>query len=187
MAHVLLFHHAHGLTDGVLAFADDLRAAGHEVTAPDLYDGRTFDTVAEGVAHAQERGFDEIIRTGVEVAAELPADLVYAGLSLGVLPAQRLAQQRAGALGALLYHSGVPVTEFGERWPDGVPLQAHIMVDDPWEDLGVLRELAAAADGELFTYEGDRHLFTDRALDDYDPGAARLVMERTLEFLARLG
>ena len=50
MADVLLFHHAHGLTDGVRAFADRLRADGHVVVVPDLYAGRVFSTVEEGVA-----------------------------------------------------------------------------------------------------------------------------------------
>jgi dienelactone hydrolase len=187
MADVLLFHHAQGLTDGIQAFADDLRAAGHEVTVPDLYDGRTFATIDEGVAHAQELGFGTIVADGVEVAERLPRELVYAGFSLGVMPAQRLAQQRPGARGALFYHSAVPMEEFGERWPDGVPLQMHIMADDPWDDLEVMEDLSTRAGGDLFVYEGDAHLFTDRSLDDYDPDAARLVLERTLEFLARLG
>lgn len=186
MADVLLFHHAQGLTDGVRAFADQLRAAGHEVTVPDLFDGRTFATVEEGVAHAEELGFDTLTAAGVEAAEGLPHETVYAGFSLGVMPAQRLAQQRSGARGALLYHSAVPLGEFGQPWPEDVPLQMHIMLDDPWDDLPVMQELATHAGGELFTYEGDAHLFTDRSLDDHDPEAARLVMDRTLDFLARL-
>ncbi|HEX2027711.1 MAG TPA: dienelactone hydrolase family protein [Nitriliruptorales bacterium] len=186
MASVLLFHHAQGQTDGVRAFADELRRAGHVVTAPDLYDGRTFGTIDEGVAHAEELGFDTIIARGVEVAGSLPQELVYAGFSLGVMPAQRLAQQRPGARGALLYHSAVPVSEFGESWPEGVPLQMHVMMDDPWDELPIMQELASVADGALFTYEGEAHLFTDPSVDGYDAEAARLVMERTLDFLARL-
>jgi dienelactone hydrolase len=185
MAHVLLFHHARGLTDGVRAFADDLRAAGHEVTLPDLYEGRTFPTTEEGVAHAEELGFGQLIDRGVAAAEGLAEGIVYAGFSLGAMPAQRLAQQRAGARGAVLYHSAAPVTEFGERWPEDVPLQMHIMTDDPWDDLEVMEGLADDG-GELFTYDGDAHLFTDRSTDDHDAEAANLVMERTLAFLARL-
>jgi dienelactone hydrolase len=187
MADVLLFHHARGLTDGVRAFADHLRAAGHDVHVPDLYDGRIFDTIDEGVAHAQELGFETIMACGAELARSHPPGIVYAGFSLGVMPAQRLAQQRPGARGALLYHSAVPLREFGDRWLDGVPLQMHIMVDDPFEDLAIMEELAMSAGGELFTYPGDAHLFTDSSVDEYDPDAARLVVERTLDFLARLG
>lgn len=188
MADVLLFHHALGITDGIRAFADDLRGDGHAVTVPDLYGGRTFATVEEGVAHAEELGFDALIAAGVAAADGLPSELVYAGFSLGAMPAQRLAQVRPGARGALLYHSAAPLGEFGfpDRWSDDVPLQLHVMADDPFEDQPVMEALAATAGGELFTYPGDAHLFTDRSLADHDPEAARLVLERTLAFLARI-
>src|SRR5580658_2035333 len=117
MAEVLLFHHAQGRTPGFLAFADELRSAGHAVHDPDLFDGRTFDHLDEGVAYATEVGFATIIERGVRMADELPDTLVYGGFSLGVLPAQKLAQTRPGARGALLFHSCVPVREFSPSWP----------------------------------------------------------------------
>src|ERR1700754_1021925 len=104
MAEVILFHHAQGLTDGVKAFADDLRRAGHVVHLPDLYEGRTFGTLAEGMAHVEELGFGTISGRGQAAAASLPGEIVYAGMSLGVLPAQMLAQTTPGARGALLLH-----------------------------------------------------------------------------------
>jgi dienelactone hydrolase len=190
MTELVLFHHAQGLTDGVRAFADDLRAAGHTVHVPDLYEGRTFPDVATGVRHAaQEVGFDTIIARGREAAAELPDDVVYAGFSLGVLPAQMLAQTRAGARGALLMHGCVAPQELGGPWPDGVPVQVHMMDGDeemlpPNEDLAAARELAATVEAaELFLYPGDRHLFTDRSLAAYDADAAALLMQRVLAFL----
>ena len=131
MAEVLLFHHAQGLTAGVLAFADDLRGAGHSVHTPDLYDGRTFETLDEGLGYANEIGFGALFERGVKAAEGLPAELVYAGFSLGVMPAQALAQTRPGARGALLFYSAVPVSEFGPSWPDGVPVQIHGMDADP--------------------------------------------------------
>ena len=192
MAEVLLFHHAHGLTPGVVAFADVLRAAGHTVHTPDLYAGRTFATVQEGVAHAQEIGFGEVIGRGVAAAEGLPAELVYAGFSLGVLPTQALAQNRPGARGALLLHAAVPVSEFGPAWPSGVPVQVHGMDADPFfvdeGDLEAARALVAEAgehgEAELFLYPGDRHLFADSSLPDYDEAAATLLLERVLAFLA---
>lgn len=110
---MLLFHHAQGLIEGVHAFADELRAAGHEVTTPDLYDGRTFPTVQTGVDHLESLGVESVIDAAVNVAETRPTDLVYAGMSMGVMPAQKLAQTRPGARGALLYHSGVPIGAFG--------------------------------------------------------------------------
>lgn len=187
MAEVLLFHHAQGLTPGVASFADELRAAGHVVHVPDLYDGRTFDSVDEGVAHAREVGFDTIGERGRAAAEGLPNELVYAGFSLGAMPAQMLAQTRPGARGALLFHAAIPPSEFGGSWPPGVPLQIHIMEDDEWaeEDLPAARELVETVDGaELFLYPGDRHLFADSSLPEYDEYSTMLLKQRVFAFLA---
>ena len=189
MVGVLLFHHAQGLTPGVLAFADDLRASGHDVHTPDLYDARTFSELGDGVAYAEQVGFDTIVERGRLAAEGLPNDLVYAGFSLGVLPAQMLAQTRPGARGALLFHGCIPPSEFGGPWPEAVPLQMHMMDGDPWVtasggDLEVARQLEEAVPGaELFVYPGDRHLFADSSLPDYDAGAAALLLQRSLSFL----
>jgi len=187
---LLIFHHAQGQTNGFLNFAEQLRGAGHAVHAPDLFDGRTFHTVDEGVAYARELGFDEILRRGTAMAEGLPSDIVYAGFSLGGMPAQSLAQRRPGARGAMLYHACVPPSEFGGAWPARVPLEIHFMQDDPWaeEDLPAAEELAAEVDGvELFLYPGSGHLFADSSSEDYDEHAARLLTERTLAFLDRVG
>ena len=188
MAEVLLFHHAQGQTPGVVAFVDELRRAGHTVHAPDLYDGRTFESLDEGVAYAGEIGFGEIIERGVRAADGLPGGLVYAGFSLGVGPAQKLAQTRPGAKGALLFHACVPTSEFGSSWPADVPVQVHAMDADPLfvdeGDLDAARALvASAAHAELFLYHGDQHLFADASLPSYDADAAALLSRRVLEFL----
>ena len=186
MAEVLLFHHAHGLTPGCLAFADELRAAGHVVHAPDLYDGKTFTELADGVGYAKEVGFDTIIERGRLAADGLANEIVYAGFSLGVMPAQMLAQTRPGAKGALFFSAALPASEFAESWPQGVPLQIHMMEDDEWaeEDLPAARELTENVErAELFLYSGDRHLFADDSLPDYDEGAATLLKQRVLGFL----
>ena len=186
MAEILLFHHAQGRTPGVLAFADGLRAAGHVVHTPDLYDGKTFADLDEGVGYARELGFDKVIERGRLAAESLPDGLVYAGFSLGVMPAQLLAQTRPGAKGALFFSAALPATEFGDAWPQGIPLQIHMMEDDPWvdEDLPAARELVGSADrAELFLYPGERHLFADESLPDYDDNAATLLRQRVLSFL----
>ncbi len=189
MADVLLFHHAHGLTDGVRAFADRLRADGHVVVVPDLYAGRVFSTVEEGVAHAERIGFDTILDLGETIASEQTSTkLIYAGFSLGALVAHKLAQTRADAGGALLYsHGDVPIATFGDSWPAGVDLQLHIAERDPWCELEVVREFADlagnSAHAELFLYPGSTHLFMDSGLGDYEPESAALALERTLQFL----
>jgi dienelactone hydrolase len=188
MAEIVLFHHALGLTPGVVALADELRAAGHVVHTPDLFAGRTFATIGDGVGHAEEIGFDEVRARGARAVEDLPGELVYAGCSRGVLPAQELAQTRPGARGALLLYSCVPPSVFGS-WPAGVPVQVHGMDADPVfvgeGDLDAARALVAeAADAELFLYPGDQHYFADRTLPSYDPAAAALLTRRLLAFLA---
>lgn len=188
MADVLLFHHAQGQTAGFLAFADDLRGAGHTVYTPDLYGGRTFDTLDAGVAFAEQIGFGEVIERGVRAADALPGEVVYAGFSLGVLPAQKLAQTRAGASGALLFHACVPTSEFGSSWPADVPVQIHAMEADPFfvdeGDIDAARSLVASAEhAELFLYPGNEHLFADESLPSYDASAATLLRQRVHEFL----
>jgi dienelactone hydrolase len=188
MAEVLLFHHVMGQTSGFKSFAGDLRRAGHTVHTPDLFEGRTFATLDEGIAFARKTGFDEITERGVRAADRLPHAIVYAGFSMGVMPAQKLAQTRAGAGGALLLEACLPVSEFGDSWPAEVPVQVHGMDADPSfageGDLEAARELIASAPrGELFLYPGDQHLFADRSLASYNPDAARLLTQRVLEFL----
>lgn len=190
MAELLLFHHAQGLTAGCLSFADELRAAGHVVHAPDLYDGKTFADLDDGVGYAREVGFGTIGERGRLSAEGLPNEIVYAGFSLGAMPAQELAQTRPGAKGAQLFHGCVPPSEFGGPWPQGVPLQIHLMDADEWAlegDLDAARELDETVESaELFLYPGDRHLFADNSLPDYDESAATLVKQRSLGFLDKL-
>ncbi|MDQ3619146.1 MAG: dienelactone hydrolase family protein [Actinomycetota bacterium] len=184
MAELLLFHHAQGLTAGCLAFAAELRAAGHLVHVPDLYDGKTFTELDGGMGYAKQIGFDTIAERGRLAADGLPNRIVYAGFSLGVVPAQMLAQTRPGVIGALLMHAAIPISEFGGRWPDAVPLQIHTMDDDDLGDADVGRDLAEAIESaQLFLYPGDRHLFTDNSLPDYDERAATLLKQRVLSFL----
>jgi len=196
MAEVVLFHHVQGLTDGVRAFAEELRSGGHRVHTPDLFDGKRPATIDEGVAHEQSIG-DEVLRERADRAvADLPEGLVYAGFSSGAGTAQRLAQTRPGARGALLYESCMPITgewAFGP-WPDGVPVQIHGMDNDPFFALGgdidAARELVETVGSELaelFVYPGDRHLFADSSLPSYDADAAALAVQRSRAFLDRVG
>jgi dienelactone hydrolase len=189
MAEVMLFHHAQGLTPGVVSFADTLRRAWHSVHTPDLFDGRTFDTLEKGMSFVEECGFGKLIERGVRAAEALPAELVYAGFSLGEVVAQKLAQTRAGARGTLLFYSCVPVSEFGSSWPKGVPVQVHAMDADPIfvgeGDIDAARALVEEAnEAELFLYPGDQHYFADSSLPSYDAEASALLIQRVLDFLA---
>jgi dienelactone hydrolase len=186
MSEVVLYHHVQGLTDGVRSFAEELRQAGHTVHTPDLFDGLTFDTIEEGMAFAREAGFGALAERGVAAAEGIKPDVVYAGFSFGVMPAQQLAQTRPGARGALLIYSCLPVSEFGDVWPEGVPVQVHGKDGDPFfaEDLEAAQTLVETTDrAELFVYAGEEHLFADSSLPAYDAAAAMLLTERVLVFL----
>ncbi len=187
MAEIVLFHHVQGLTPGVTAFAEELRAAGHAVHTPDLFDGATFETIEQGMAHAEQEGMEALVDRGVAAVQDLPAELVYAGFSLGVLPAQKLTQTRPGARGGLFLHACLPTSVFG-AWPAGVPAQIHGMDADPFfvgeGDVEAARALVDEADAaELFLYPGNGHLFADSSLPSYDPEAAALLTRRVLDFL----
>ncbi|MHA3701587.1 dienelactone hydrolase family protein [Jatrophihabitans sp. YIM 134969] len=191
MTEIVLFHHAQGLTTGVLELARSWREAGHTVHTPDLYEGKTYATLDEGMAHVRGVGFAEITQAGVGSAADLPSELVYAGISLGALPAMALAQNRPGAKGAVLISGFVPPEEFG-TWPEGLPAQVHGMDADPEfaesGDLAAAQEFAASEPAvEVFTYPGATHLFVDSSLPDFDAAAASAFSERVLTFLQQRG
>ena len=191
MADVVLFHHVQGLTAGVHRLADELRAGGHTVHTPDFFEGATFDSIDDGFAAMRARGDGALDAWADALVAELPAEVVYAGISLGVMPAQRLAQTRPGAAGALLLEACAPASAFADAWPAGVPVQVHGMERDPFfgleGDVDAARELVAQADdGELFVYPGDVHLFTDSSLPAHGEAATAQVVERALALLARV-
>ena len=195
MAEVVLFHHVQGLTGGVQAFADELRAGGHIVHTPDLFDGERPASIDAGIRYVQSVGEETLAKRADQAVSGLPEGLVYAGFSFGAASAQRLAQTRPGARGALLYESCIPITgewAFGP-WPAGVPVQIHGMDADPFfaleGDIDAARELVETVGPDLaalFVYPGDRHLFTDSSLPSYDPDAAALVVQRSRELLDRV-
>jgi dienelactone hydrolase len=189
MTDVMLYHHVQGLTEGVGSFADQLRQAGHTVHTPDLFDGRRFDTIEDGMAFAREAGFGALAERGVAAAQGIGPDVVYAGFSFGVMVAQQLAQTRPGARGALLMSGCLPISEFGDAWPEGVPVQVHGKDADPFfaEDLEAAQALVDSTEqAELFVYPGAEHLFGDSSLPSYEPAAAALLTERVLAFLDRI-
>lgn len=183
MADIVLFHHAQGLTPGVRAFADRLRAGGHLVMVPDYYEGRTFGSIEEGVAHAEAIGFARLIDRAVAMVQPLPSPVVVAGFSLGTLPAQKLAQTHRGVAGAVLLHGGLPPATFDSAWPAGLPLQIHVTEDDTWNDPDETEALIAESGGQLLVYPGTGHLVTDSSHPDYDPEVAEEILAQTLAFL----
>jgi dienelactone hydrolase len=192
MAEVVLFHSALGLRPGVTAAADRLRAAGHNVHTPDYYDGEVFDDLDEGLRKRDELGYAEIAQRARDAVARLPAELVFAGFSLGAMPAELLAATTPGTRGAVLMHAAIPVKGFGvERWPAGVPVQAHYAAEDPWVEAGEVAALGDAVRGagaafEEHAYPGSGHLFADPDLPGYDRASSEEMWRRVLDFLDRV-
>lgn len=188
MTEIVFFHHVQGQTEGFLALADELRAAGHVVHTPDYLAGRTFLTVEDGVVHRDELGQAELMRRAAAAVDGLPSEVVWMGASLGVVFAQLYAQTRPGALGLVSLYGALPVEAFDAPWPEGLPVQVHGMVDDPWMDWEAeVAPFEAATGAEVFRYPGSGHLFGEVGNRDYDAEAATLLRERVLAFLAARG
>lgn len=188
MTNIAMFHHALGATPGLRAIANELREAGHDVTMVDLFDGNTFESIEAGVAYAEKLGLETIIERGVKAAAGL-GDFVVIGFSLGVLPAQKLAQTNRGVIGAVLCDAAVPTAFFGGPWPKEVPAQLHLVKHDSFveEDVAAAKDIAAAPNVDLFLYPGDGHLVADASARAHDPNLARQIIDRIVTFLDRTG
>ncbi|MEV5158156.1 dienelactone hydrolase family protein [Streptomyces sp. NPDC053728] len=187
---IMLFHSTYGLRPAVHASADRLRAAGHEVRVPDLFEGHTFETVEEGLAFKEEVGKDELLKRAVLAAAPYSDQgLVYAGFSFGASVAQTLALGDAKARGLLLLHGTSDIAENASV--DELPVQLHVADPDPfeshdWLTSWYLQMQRTGADVEVYRYPGAGHLFTDPDLPDHDEDAAELAWKVSLGFLATL-
>ena len=197
MAEVVVFHSVLGLRPGVLGAAERLRAGGHTVHTPDLFDGEVFDSIDDGMRKEETLGSREIARRTEEAVAGLSAGLVFAGFSMGVAYAEWLAASRPGALGAVLMHGAVPVEALieyfdVERWPEGVPVQVHYAADDPWveaeQEVVPLGDAVrgAGAEFEDYVYPGPGHLFADPDFFEYDRASSEAMWERVIAFLDRI-
>ena len=185
MSDIVLFHSALGLRPAIRELADTLRADGHVVHTPDLFEGKVFDRLEDGVAERDALGIPVLMQRAAAAVAGLPEDLVYVGLSMGAASAQWLAATRPGAKGAVLLHAALPLQAFGvSAWP-GVPAQIHVASGDPWVQPEVVDALGEQG-FEVFRYAGDGHLFTDAGAEEHDPTASAAVVDRVRAFLAAL-
>ncbi|GGS75999.1 dienelactone hydrolase family protein [Streptomyces griseoviridis] len=187
---IVLFHSTFGLRPAVRQAADRLRAAGHEVRTPDLFQGRTFDTVEEGMEHNESVGREELLKRAVLAAAPYSErGLVYAGFSLGASIAQTLALGDHRARGLLLLHGTSDIAPNASA--DGLAVQLHVAEPDPfetddWLSAWYLQMGRTGADVEVYRYAGAGHLYTDPDLPDYDEEAAEATWRTALGFLDSL-
>ncbi|MFC8590039.1 dienelactone hydrolase family protein [Streptomyces atroolivaceus] len=190
LMNIMLFHSTFGLRPAVHTAADRLRAAGHEVRVPDLFEGHTFDTVEDGMAFKEQVGKDELLKRAVLAAAPYSDQgLVYAGFSFGASVAQTLALGDAKARGLLLLHGTSDIAENASV--DELPVQLHVADPDAfespdWLNSWYLQMQRTGADVEVYRYPGAGHLYTDPDLPDYDQAAADLTWKVSLGFLATL-
>ena len=189
---IVLFHSALGLRPAVRSFAEKLRAAGHTVHTPDFYDGEVFDNLEAGVQKRDSLGYPELMKRADKAVADLPANLVYAGFSMGAGSAEHFAATRPGSRGAILMHGAyAPELDGIKAWPGTVPVQVHYAKEDPWVDAKAIDALATLVKGAgapftVFTYPGAVHLFADEGYPDHVRASAWLMLERVLEFLAKV-
>jgi dienelactone hydrolase len=185
----VLLHSTYGPRPAVHSAAERLRAAGHEVHVPDLFDGRVVDSVEEGRKIRDEIGNEELLRRAIVAAAPYSeAGLVYAGFSMGGALAQNLALGDEKARGLLLLHG---TSDIADDAATDIPVQLHVADPDPfepddWLNAWYLRMRRAGADVEVFRYRGAGHLFTDPGLPDHDEQAAERTWSVALDFLRDL-
>lgn len=186
MAHIVLFHSAQGLRPAIRDWAARLRRLGHTVDTPDLFDGRTFEQLEDGVRYRDALGIPELARRASTAVEALTEPAVFMGFSMGAASAQFLASSHPQARAAVLMHGALPPAALGkEHWPAGVPAQVHTAEQDPWVDFQAVEALAR--DGvEVFKYPGAAHLFADPQSGDYEAGAASTMFERISNFVAQL-
>ena len=185
MASIVLFHSALGLTSSVREFAVSLGQDGHVVITPDLFDGETFQTVADGIRKRDALGIPELMRRAAAAVETAPPDSIYAGFSMGAAAAQFLSVSRPGARAAVLMHAVLPLSAFGvEHWP-GVPVQIHAAEGDPWVDDSSLAAFVRASSAEVFRYPGDGHLFAELGSSEYDAPSTAALERRVRAFARR--
>lgn len=184
-----MFHSALGLRRAILSFAEELRSEGHQVHTPDLYEGSVYQEIEEGIAHRDRVGIPTLLELAQKAVEDLPADTVYIGYSLGAALAQSFAQNRRGALGAILMHGVLPPAALGGAWPSAVSVQVHGAELDSWIDLtqakNIVAEMAASASADLFLYPGSGHLFTDSDSVEFNKESTTLAHSRIREFLSQ--
>lgn len=191
MTTIVLFHHVLGLTPDVVAFANDLRAAGHQVVTPDLFDGSTFTDLQAGLRHVGDMGDATLLERAEQACADLPSDVVYAGFSLGVVAAQHLLHTRPGARGAVFLHSFIAPGQLAGQWPGECPVHVFAMDHDPFfvedGDLAAAQAWGAEHDNlHIHLYPGHGHLFLEATLPDHDPQVAAQVTDDIVAELSRM-
>ncbi len=190
MVNVVLTHSALGLDSNLESWAEWLRGEGHEVIAPDLYGGETFDNFAAGRHRAESLDMNKAVQALQGIARELDAPVVLMGFALGAAVSEIAALTEKGIAGLILVSAASSPEWFGNpSWPEGLRAQVHYAVEDETIERSEVDALAATAPPgalEVFEYPGAAHLFAFPNFVDYEPLSAERVRAAVRVFLTEV-
>jgi dienelactone hydrolase len=185
---IVLFHSMYGLRPVEMAAAGRLRAHGHHVVLPDLFEGRTAPgDVGSGLALMDRIGWPTIVATARATLDGVGDEAALIGFSMGVGVIAEVWPDRLGAAAVACLHAPAVVPPGVRR---GTPVQLHVATPDRFAppDQVLAFETSAARTGALPSlrrYPGAGHYFTDPSLDDYDAAAEADVWTHLLGMLGR--
>lgn len=180
-----------GLKPYFKLMCDRLAGQGYTALALDYYDGQVGTTIYE----------TKVLQASVESDPEILGGMVKAAkdhlTSLGKGQSIAMLGFSMGADWSLLTAAKEPdvaatVLFYGHWSPDFSKMkskvQGHFADADEWQPLDGVRETeqnmkAAKVDVTFYVYPGTAHWFMEEDRPEYNPAAAALAWERTLQFL----
>jgi len=189
---VLVLHAWWGLNDTFKGVCDRLAKAGFVALAPDLYDGEIAHTQKEALQLKRKHKAADIrklINSAMRALVEHPTVdqplIGVVGFSLGGFYALGLANQKPRSIAAVVTFYGGGGSKFDKS---RAAFQGHFAEDDPFESSEGIANLEAILRTanrpvDFYMYPGTKHWFFEPDRPEYDPAAADLAWERTINFL----
>ncbi len=180
-----------GLKPFFKAVCDQLAELGYTALAPDYYNGRIGTTIEETkVLQEEAEGDFEAMSALIKAAKDHLVSLrtgkpiAIVGYSMGTDWAVITAANEPDVSGTVLFYGGWS-TDFSKMKSK---VLGHYAETDEWVPFEQAKEMeqnmkAAGVDVTIHLYPGAAHWFMESDRPEYDPAAASLAWERTLEFL----
>ena len=189
---VLVLHAWWGLKPFFKQVCDRLAEQGFTVLAPDLYKSQTAKTIDEAKALMHKRDFEfmnDTVTTAREVllARTSHKTIGVLGFSMGASWSLVAAANAPDQVSAAVLFYGSESVDFSQV---KAKILGHYSDADEWEPLDEVRAMerdmkAAGLDVTFHVYPKVRHWFIEADRPEYDPAAAKLAWERTIEFLKK--
>jgi carboxymethylenebutenolidase len=191
---VLVFHAWWGLNSFFVELCDRLAGAGFVAFAPDLYQDRTAATIDEAEALLKQRDMAAMQAIAEGALAYLPSHpavrgggVAALGFSMGAAWAAEMASAAPDDISAVILFYGTVDADFAKSQ---AAYLAHFAEDDDFEPLDGVRQMeadlrAAGRQITLHLYPGAQHWFFETNRPEYNPQAAELAWQRTVEFLQK--